>query len=60
MRTSTIAASVPRIVATVAETNATRNVTQAASISPWFWNSETYQRVENPPQTVTSRESLNE
>ena len=53
-RTSVIAASVPSMVATVAEMSATRSVTQAASRSAALWKSETYHLVENPPHTVTS------
>src|SRR5690606_26693174 len=59
-RVSARAAIVPRTVATVAEMTAMRNVTQAASISCWLENNDTYQRVEKPPQTVTSLEALNE
>ena len=37
-----------------------RSVTQAASISASLRKSAPYQWVEKPPQTVTSREALNE
>jgi hypothetical protein len=60
MRASASAAQVPSTVATVAVMSATRSVTHAASRSCRLPKSEPYQRVENPPQTVTSRESLNE
>ena len=50
----------PSTVANVAEMTPTRAVTQAASMRPRLWNSETYHLVEKPPQTVTSLESLKE
>ena len=59
-RTSTTAASVPSTVAAVAERNAMRRLVQAASSMAPSFNSATYQRVDQPPQTVTSREALNE
>ena len=37
-----------------------RSVTQAASSIAASSSSSTYQRVDQPPQTVTSREALNE
>jgi len=52
------AANMPSNVAAVAETKAMRIEIQAASSNGWFDHSATYQRVENPPQTVTRRESL--
>ncbi len=59
-RTSVTAASVPSTVATEAEMKATRSVTHAASFSGPSSRSAVYQRVEKPPHTVTSLESLNE
>ena len=44
----------------MAESSATRSVTQAASRICWLSSSATYHLVENPPQTVTSRDALNE
>ena len=59
-RTSATAASVPSTVATVAESNAMRSVTQAASSMALSFEQLAYQRVDQPPHTVTSREALNE
>ena len=59
-RVSASAASVPRIVATDAERNATRNETDAASSIASSLESARYQRSDHPPHTVTRRESLNE
>ena len=59
-RTSATAASVPSTVAAVADRNAIRRLVQAASSMALSLSSATYQRVDQPPQTVTSREALNE
>jgi hypothetical protein len=59
-RTSAKAASTPSTVAAVAEIRPTRRVTQVASSIWASWARAEYQRVENPPQTVTSRLALNE
>ena len=53
-------ASVPRITAIVAEIAATRRLSQAAPRICSLRNSSPYHLVENPPQTVTSFEALNE
>ena len=37
-----------------------RSETQAASSIASLLSSDTYQRVDQPPQTVTSRDALNE
>ncbi len=55
-----MAASVPSTVAIVAVAKAIRIVTQAASRRAWLRKSSPYQRVENPPHTVTSCDALNE
>ena len=47
-------------MAIVAEIRPIRKVTQMASRSCSLRNSEAYQRVEKPPQTVAMREALNE
>ena len=47
-----------KIVAMVAEISPTRRVTHAASRKASFRNSAPYHLVENPPQTVTRRDSL--
>ncbi len=60
VRTRATAAKVPRTVAMVAEIRPTRKVTQIASSSCSLRKREAYQRVEKPPQTVTSRLALNE
>jgi len=57
---SATAASVPRMVAIVAETAATRRLIQAASIMARSWKNSWYQRKDQRPHTVTSRESLKE
>ena len=44
----------------VAERNAMRRLTQAASSMAWSWSNSRYQRVDHPAHTVTSRDSLNE
>ncbi|MNE96370.1 hypothetical protein D3C80_1945670 [compost metagenome] len=59
-RASASAAIVPRMVPKVALSTPTRAVTQAASIRPWFDHMAEYQFSENPPQTVTSLDALNE
>jgi hypothetical protein len=59
-RVSASAASVPNTVASVAETRPTRSVTQAALIRASLRSNTAYHWVENPPQTVTSREALKE
>ncbi len=59
-RASTSPAIVPRIVAMVAELNAMRRLSNAASSTCSFLKSSPYQRVENPPQIVAILESLNE
>ena len=59
-RTSTTAASVPSTLAAVADSAAMRRLVQAASSMAWSCSSATYQRVDQPPQMVTSREALNE
>jgi hypothetical protein len=53
-------ASVPRTTAPVALSAAIWRLSQAADRSWSFCRSDTYQRVENPPQSVTSRDSLKE
>jgi hypothetical protein len=60
IRTRTTAASVPSNVAAVADTSATRSVTHAASRSAWLRSISPYHCVENPAQTVTRRDALNE
>src|SRR5690242_21069629 len=55
---SASAASVPSTVARVADKNATRSDTEAASSMASSRNSSRYQRSEAPAQTVTRRESL--
>ncbi|MNC91899.1 hypothetical protein D3C83_82360 [compost metagenome] len=52
--------SVPRTVAPVAFMAAILNDSQAAESTCWLRNSSPYHLVEKPPQTVTSRDSLNE
>ncbi len=59
-RASASAAMVPSTVASVADTIPIRSDRTAASISACWARSPSYQRVENPPQTVTSRLALNE
>ena len=51
---------VPNTVASVADVAAMRKLRNVASRICSFLNSSPYQRVEKPPQTVASRESLNE
>ena len=51
---------VPRSVARVADVTAILRLNKRASIICSFRNNSPYHRVENPPQTVASRESLNE
>jgi hypothetical protein len=53
-------AMVPSTVATEAEMTAILSESTMASITCRFVSSETYQRVENPPQTVARREALKE
>ena len=59
-RTSTTAASVPSTLAAVADIAAIRRLVHAASSMAASCQSATYQRVDQPPQMVTSREALNE
>ena len=59
-RTSPTAASVPSSVAIVAETAATRRLIQAASSIARSLKNSWYQRSDQPPHTVTSREALKE
>ena len=59
-RTNAMAASVPSTVATVADSKAMRSVTQADSSRALSLSNSAYHRVDQPPQTVTSREPLNE
>ncbi len=59
-RASAMPAMVPRIVAMVAETSAIFSERISAAQTCLLLNSETYQRVENPPQTVARREPLKE
>ena len=59
-RTSATAASVPSTVAAVADSAAMRRLFQAASSIAPSCSSSTYQRIDQPPHTVTSREALNE
>src|SRR5438270_11698229 len=59
-RDSATAARVPSSVAMVAELAATRKLIQAASIMALSWKNSPYQRSDQPPHTVTSREALNE
>jgi len=60
MRVSATAASVPRIVAAVAERRAMRRLVHVASIIALSWSNSRYHRNVQPPQTLTERESLNE
>ena len=59
-RDSATAASVPSSVASVADTAATRKLIQAASSMARSLKNSAYQRSDQPPHTVTSREALNE
>src|SRR5882757_9131598 len=59
-RDSAIAASVPSKVANVAEAAATLRLISAASIMARSLKNSLYQRSDQPPHTVTSREALNE
>src|SRR5882724_1324249 len=59
-RDSATAASVPSNVANVADATATWKLIQAASSMARSLNSSVYQRSDQPPHTVTSREALNE
>jgi hypothetical protein len=59
-RDSATAASVPSKVAIVAEATATRKLIQAASSMARSLKNSPYQRSDQPPHTVTSREALNE
>ena len=47
-------------VAAVADTAPTRRLIHAASSMARSWKNSLYQRVDQPPHTVTSREALNE
>jgi hypothetical protein len=55
-----MAASVPSTVAALADKKAMRSVTQADSSMARSPMSSAYQRVDQPPHTVTRREALNE
>src|SRR5258708_27835145 len=59
-RDSATAASVPSNVAIVAEAAATRKLIHAASTMARSLKNSKYQRSDQPPHTVTSREALNE
>ncbi len=59
-RDSATAASVPSSVASVAALTATRRLIQAASSMASSLKNSKYQRSDQPPHTVTSREALNE
>src|SRR5215472_12306117 len=57
-RTSATAASVPKSVAMKAEMKATRKLIDAAWRSAASCASTAYQRIDQPPQTATSRATL--
>ena len=59
-RTRAIPANVPSMVARVEETRAIFRLNIRAAITCLLWNRASYHLVENPPQTVTRREPLNE
>lgn len=59
-RVRATAASVPRMVAAVADIAATRRLIASADNMASSLKNSTYQRNDHPPQTVTSREALNE
>src|SRR5580698_8457477 len=59
-RTSAIAAMVPSTTAALEAVTATSSDSSAACSSARLCNSWKYQVVENPPQTLTSGEALNE
>ena len=59
-RDSATAASVPSMVAAVADTTPTRKLIHAASSIARSLKNSVYQRVDQPPHTVTSRDALNE
>src|SRR6266700_6915626 len=59
-RDSATAASVPSRVAIEADTTPTRTLIQAASIMARSLKNSEYQRSDQPPHTVTSREALKE
>ena len=59
-RASASADTVPRPVASTADSAATRSDTQAAASNGASASSTPYHRVEKPPQTVTSAEALKE
>src|SRR6266481_8060564 len=59
-RASPTAASVPSSVASVADTAPTRRLIQAASSMARSLKNSVYQRSDQPPHTVTSREALKE
>ncbi len=59
-RDSATAASVPSSAAIVADVAATRKLIHAASSMARSLNNSVYQRSDQPPHTVTSREALNE
>ena len=59
-RDSAMPLAVPSATAAVAATAAISRLRPSASRICWLRNSSPYQRSENPPQTVASREALNE
>src|SRR5262249_37561975 len=58
--TRVMAARVPRMTAPVDEATPTSSDSNAARNSWRLWISSLYQRVENPPHTLTRGEALNE
>ena len=59
-RASAMPVSVPSTTAAVAEMAAIFRLRSAAPMICWLSSSAPYHLVENPPHTVTSRDSLNE
>ena len=59
-RASTKALAVPSMTAAEAAQTAIKRLRPTACMSMSSRNSSEYQRTDQPPQTVTSRESLNE
>jgi len=59
-RVNATAASVPSIVASVADAALTRSDIHAASSIAASLKNAVYQRVDQPPHTVTRREALKE
>ena len=53
-------AKVPSTSAMVAANTATSKLVNAAAQNPALLANSPYQRVENPPHSVTSRDALNE